>query len=146
MIKEHQVITAFLDNEKLAVITTMIDNSQPHSAVVYFSFDQERNEFYFSVDRTSRKARFLGASHTAHGSLVIGFSDTEWKTFQLEGVVQIIADEDQVADAKKIHYAKNPSSQKYEHDGDTIFLVFKPSWYRYTDFLKKPVKIIEVGE
>lgn len=142
MIKDYQQVIDFLGKERIGVLTTMIHDERPHSAVLHFSFSPDRNVFYFSTDKTSRKATFLGYTHTSNAALVVGFSETEWQTLQLEGVVQIVADEEELAEAKKIHYAMHPNSQKFESDPDTIFLVFKPDWFRYTDFMKKPVEIV----
>jgi general stress protein 26 len=139
-------IISHLEKERVCALTTVLPNGAPHSAAVHFSYKiGEELVIYFSSDVTSKKATALKDTNSTLASVVIGFSETDWKTFQLDGDVKIISNPMELKDIKSIHYKRHPESQKYENDPDTIFIEFRPSWYRYSDLLQKPPKIIEVG-
>ncbi len=71
-------------------------------------------------------------------SVVLGFSEEEWITLQMDGEVRAILDKDELEKVHKIHYAKYPDSKKWKDDPSTIFLAFTPNWWRYTDYNTKP--------
>ncbi len=75
--------------------------------------------------------------------MVIGFSEEEWLTLQIDGTIEIIQDEDEIKRVKTIHYQKNPSSKQFENIPTTIFLAFTPIWWRFTDFNSEPPFVME---
>ena len=43
-------------------------------------------------------------------------------------------DKKELAKIHKIHFAKHPEPEKYKDDPATMFLAFKPTWWRYTEY------------
>ena len=75
---------------------------------------------------------------TTLASVVIGFSEEEWISLQMDGQLRVASLEDEIGTIKTIHYAKIASSKEFENEPGTMFLVFKPLWWRYTDFNTEP--------
>ncbi|GAB4156784.1 MAG: hypothetical protein Fur003_0250 [Candidatus Dojkabacteria bacterium] len=138
----NPLIKSFLEKERVSALSIMTGNKTCHSAAMHFSFKEDPFEIYFSIDKTSRKAQLINKEPTS-ASFVIGFSEEEWKTFQVDGIVKIVTDAEELSKIKEGHYKRNPSSQQFESDPNTVFLVFSPTWWRYTDFMEEPILIIE---
>ena len=137
-----QKILDFLASHRVCSLTTLLSDDSPHAAAMHYSHKDEPLELYFSTENTSRKCQALLNGKTTRASVVVGFSEEEWITLQMDGEVQAILDKDQLEKIYKIHYPKHPSSEKYKNDPATIFLKFTPSWWRYTDYNTKPPTII----
>lgn len=133
---------SFLEKNRIAVFTALRKDGSPHSAALHYSYINEPFEFYFSTDKGSRKCEALLDGKSVKASVIIGFSEEEWLTLQMDGDVIAIIDQDELARVQTIHYAKHPNSAKYKDDPGTIFLKFIPTWYRYTDFNTNPMTIV----
>lgn len=96
---------------------------------------------YFSTENTSRKCKGLLNGETVKGSVVVGLSEEEWITLQMDGEVTAIVDKAELEKIHQIHYTKHPSSAKYKEEPETIFLAFTPTWWRYTDYNTKPLTV-----
>ncbi|HXH26957.1 MAG TPA: hypothetical protein VNG90_03600, partial [Candidatus Acidoferrum sp.] len=83
---------------------------------------------------------------TAKASVVVGLSEEEWITLQMDGEVAAITDPAQLEAAQAIHYAKHPNSAQYKDDPETMFLRFTPNWWRYTDFNTKPLTLVDSSQ
>lgn len=126
-------ILDFLEKERVCVLATTLSDGSPHTTALHFSIQTDPFCFYFSVDSTSRKYQGLLEADTVKGSITVGFSEVDWITLQMDGVVEKIGTED-LTSVQKIHYAKNPGSEKHKGIPTTVFIKFTPTWYRYSDF------------
>lgn len=135
-------IHTFLTNHMICVLTTLLPDNSPHAAALHFSHAEHPFELYFSTENTSKKCQGLLKGETVKGSAVVGFSEEEWITLQMDGEVTAVLDNTRLEKIHEVHYAKHPSSAKYKDAPETIFLVFKPTWWRYTDYNTKPVTIL----
>ncbi len=141
-------ILEFLKNHRVCSLTTLLPDGSPHAAALHYSHQDSPLELYFSTENTSRKCLGLLKGETVKASVVVGFSEEEWITLQLDGEVQAVSDSEELGKIQAIHYAKHPGSAKYKDDPVTIFLKFNAAWWRYTDYNTCPVTVIssEVGE
>ena len=89
------------------------------------------------TESTSKKCEALLGGKTLKASFVTGFSDEEWITLQMNGEVRVAKDKKELAKIHKIYFSGNPGPEKYKNDPATIFLVFEPKWYRYTEYKPK---------
>jgi len=135
-------ILEFLTKHRVCSLTTMLPGGTPHAAALHYSHTDEPLELHFSTENTSRKCNGLLKGEIVKGSVVVGFSEEEWITFQMDGEVSAITDKDELGKVQKIHYPKHPNSEKYKDDPATIFLKFTPAWWRYTDYNTDPLMII----
>jgi len=137
-----KIILDFLTKERVCSLTTLLKDGSPHGAALHFSHKNNPVELYFSTEKTSIKCEALLEENTVKGSVVVGFSEDEWITLQMDGEVSVISDKDELNAAQKIHYPKHPESEKYKDYPNTIFLKFTPKWWRYTDYNIKPETIL----
>jgi general stress protein 26 len=135
-------ILGFLSKHRVCSLSTMLPDGTPHAAALHFSHQNGPLEFYFSTESTSRKCKGLLKGEIVKGSVVVGFSEKEWITLQMDGEVVSIEDKDELAKVHKIHYLKHPTSEKYKDEPETIFLKFIPKWYRYTDYNTEPLTLL----
>lgn len=136
-------ILNFLNNNRVSIFTTLLSDGSPHSAALHYSHIEEPLTLYFSTENTSRKCQDLLTGKTVKASVVVGFSEQEWITLQLNGHARLVSDSLELKSAKAIHYPKHPNSQKFENDPSTVFLAFTPTWYRYTEFKRDTMIKIE---
>ncbi len=139
----EQKVLDFLKNNRVSVLATQLKDGSPHTAALHYSHRSDPLVLYFSTENTSRKYQALAKGKSVKGSVTIGFSEQEWITLQMDGVVSVVSDSDELKVAKTIHYPKHPNSQKFENDPATVFLKFTPSWWRYTDFNTHPPTIFD---
>ncbi len=130
-------INTFIKGNRISVLTTLLKDGSPHSATLHYSHQDKPLRFFVSTENTSRKCQGLLDGKEIKGSMVIGFSEEEFITFQMEGTVRAVTDKKELAGVHKIHYAKYPDGKKWKDDPATIFLVFKPNWWRYTEYKPK---------
>lgn len=134
-------ILNFLNNHRLCSLTTLLSDGSPHAAVLHYSHEDKPLKLFFSTENTSRKCQALITGKPGKASVVVGFSEAEWITLQMDGEVHIV-EKEQLPQIYKIHYMKHPNSAKYKDDPATVFLAFLPKWWRYTDYNTKPPTIL----
>ncbi len=127
-------VVDFLNNERVAVLATMLADGTPHTSAMHFIYHD--GALYFSTQPTSRKAKDL--SGITKASVTVGFSEKDWITIQLDGTLE------KTEFAEELHVAKYPEDA--EHIGEeAFFLKFTPTWWRYTDFKTNPPTFIETN-
>lgn len=133
----------FIRDNKISVMSVLqLDNSL-HSAAVHYSCNKNFTEFYIATNRSSRKATPLLNGKTVAASMVIGFNESEMITLQMSGELRAIKDTETLQVVQSIHYAMHPFAKKFENNPETIFLVFTPSWWRFSMFKEQPPVFIE---
>ncbi len=135
---QEQKVLEFLESNRVGVLSVLLKDGSPHGATVHFSHQNNPAKFFFLTDRTYRKCEALLEGGLVRASFVIGFSEEEMKTLQLDGTVRIVSDGEELAALKKIHFQKIPTAKEHENDPDSVFLEFTPTWWRYTDYNTKP--------
>lgn len=138
----NKKVSEFLSSNKVCVLTTLLKDGSPHGAAMHFSHNEDPLELYFSTEKTGIKCQALGNGNSVKASVVVGFSEEEWVSVQMDGEVSAILDDSELAKVHKIHYAKQPGSEKYKDEPETLFLKFVPRWWRYTEFKSSPWTIL----
>lgn len=141
MDSQNQTILDFLSKQRVCSLSTLLKDGSPHASALHYSHRDEPLTLYFSIENTSKKCENLLDGKISRASAVVGFSEEEWITLQMDGEVKAILSEEELKRAKSTHYPKHPDSQQYEHDLETLFLAFTPSWWRYTDYNTDPPTI-----
>lgn len=126
-------IHAFLGENRIAVLTVEMPDGAPHSATVHFAHKDEPLAFIFLTGQATRKAEPLLNGKNARASLVIGTDETQMKTFQLDGTA-MLTDADEY---KEAYFSKFPEKKETYNEATSVFIVFIPTWWRYTD-MKSP--------
>src|SRR5687768_16517515 len=104
-------IIEYLSKEKICSLTTTLSDNTLHAAALHFSYKDEPFEMYFSTENTSRKCSGMLNGEIVNAAVVVGFSEEEFKTLQLDGDVQIVSDADELLKVHEVHYFKHPSSE-----------------------------------
>ncbi len=134
-------VLGFLSHHKICSLTTLLLDGSPHAAVLHYSHTTNPLTIYVGTENTSRKMEALVKNKSGKASLVIGFSDEEWKTLQMDGDVHVISPEE-AEKIQAIHYKKHPGAEKFKNNPETIFIKFTPSWWRYSDYTTNPPTFI----
>ncbi len=132
----------FLATHRVCSLTTLLNDGSPHAAALHYSNKNELLELYFSTENTSLKTQAILDGKPTKASVVIGFSEEEWITLQMDGQAKAVLDKNELRSVHAIHYAKVPDSEQYKDDPATIFLKFIPKWWRYTDYNTDPPTIL----
>lgn len=133
----------FLDSQSVSSLTVLLPDGSPHASSLHYSYNTKPFEIYFSTDKTSKKCQSLVNGNPTRASFVIGFKDNE-NTLQMDGVVEMLQNTNKIKEIENIHYKRNPDSAEWKDDPNTVFLIFKPVWWRYTDY--SPYKIYSSEE
>ncbi len=128
----------FLEHERVGILNVMIDGKTPHGAALHFSHNSSPFQIFFSTSDTSEKAKAILNGKVSPASVVIGVSEQNWTTVQLRGSARL-PKEDEVEQLKQTHYAKHPNSKKFENEPDTIYIIFEPEWWRYSDLMNNDI-------
>lgn len=126
-------IKNFLIKNRLCVLSIVNDNGNPYSATVFYAFQENPLAFYFLTDKHTKKVDGLlqGISHKA--SIVIGFTEGVWYTFQAVGAVSLVDATDEKTAAEAMYFLKFPTAQSLIKHPELVLLKFTPVHWKYTD-------------
>lgn len=133
---KKRIIRDLINQNKLAVLSTVTSENKSESAVVEISA-RENLELIFDTLLTFRKYKNL--KNNRHVSVVIGL---EPATIQYEGIAAELEDKE-LEECKQIHFQKFPEAIKFEKLGIRFFKII-PKWIRYTNVSKQPWEVFEV--
>ncbi len=132
----------YLKSQKVGVIAVQMLNGVPHGATVHFAHQDKPFTFIVLTETSYRKAEPLLKNPSTPATFVVGTSEEAGKTLQLDGIAALTEDEVY----KEAYFSKFPNKrEKYEPPAD-IFLVFTPTWWRYTDWKTPQGKQILTSE
>jgi general stress protein 26 len=126
----------FLNKHRIGALSTLNPDGSPHNAVMHYA-NGHNGELYFMTEKTGKKSLSLLNGSVGKASFATGFSDEEWATLQMDGEIRVVKDADELQKIYNIYFQKNPFSEKHKTDADTLFLIFTPLWYRYTEYKPK---------
>ncbi|MEK7125203.1 MAG: pyridoxamine 5'-phosphate oxidase family protein [Patescibacteria group bacterium] len=124
-------VLRFLKNHRICSLSILTEKG-PHAAAMHYSHRDTPLALFFSTDKNSRKTSGILKNGGAPASVVIGFSEGNMQTLQMDGTMRAVTDGDLQA-AQAIHYAKITESARYKDDPDTLFLAFEPHWVRFSN-------------
>ena len=135
-------IINFIAKEQVCALSVLLSDGVPHIATVHYSHTENPLRIFIQTSNTTTKAKALVNRENAKAAIVIGFSEEDWLTLQMRGDIKIVSNKDELEEIYKIHYKKHPDAEQYKGP-QTIFLEFKPTWWRFTDFNTDPETIVE---
>ena len=138
----NKKVIDFAAKHRISVLTTLLDNGNPHSASMHYAFSANSLSFVFLTERESRKCKHFTEGKKYPASLVIGFSEEEWVQFQMEGEIYLIKDKKELDEAWKIYAEKFVGMDKWKDSKTDVLLKFVPKWWKYSEFKPEPPKII----
>ena len=124
-----QEIIDYINTEKVGVLAVQMLDKAPHAAAIHFAHSTDPFVFYFETGKGTMKAQSVLKNGSTKASFVLSNVEV-MKTLQLDGDVALTNDQL----IKDIFFAKFPN-KKTSYDPDKhILLIFKPTWWRFTDF------------
>lgn len=126
-----QKVIDFLTSERVGSLAIVMPDGTSNAAAMHFVYSD--GVIYFSTHVNSKKVEGLT---TAKASVTFGFSEKDWITLQMNGILE------KTTSAKDLILAKYPENAKHM-DETVVFLKFTPTWWRYTDFKTNPPTFIE---
>lgn len=140
----NEAILEFIRKERVAVLALEMPDGSPHGATVHFAHSEDPLVFFMETRREYRKSAALLGGKSARASMVIGFSESKMKSFQLDGEVRLITD-DEKEKFEKIYFGKYPDKRAKSGPGVLSFC-FTPTWWRFTDWRTPAGKLILSSE
>jgi uncharacterized pyridoxamine 5'-phosphate oxidase family protein len=135
----RQEVYEFIRAETLAVFGTISPEGKPQAALVGIAVTEDL-EIIFDTLRVTRK--FRNIQHNPAASFVIGC--TREVTVQYEGIARELLGADELKHYQQIYFAKWPDGPtRLTWEGIT-YIVVKPAWIRFSDFLATPPRIGEI--
>ncbi|HSD98703.1 MAG TPA: pyridoxamine 5'-phosphate oxidase family protein [Patescibacteria group bacterium] len=128
----EQKVHDFLVKNRLCVISIIDKAGNPYSATVFYAYQDDPFLFYFLSDIRTKKVEELVQNKTQRASLVIGFTEGEWKTFQAFGVTSMV-EPGSFTEAEGTYYLKYPHAQSIAKDKNLALFAFTPLHWKYTD-------------
>jgi len=123
---KNDFLYRYIHKRMIGVLATFGSNGYPESAVMEFG-DTKNLELIFDTLSTARKYKNL--RNNPKVAFVIGWED--WTTVQYEGIAMELHGKE-LAEYKKIMFAKNPDFQKWEKLADMTYFKVTPTWIRYS--------------
>lgn len=134
-----RTVTDYLSSQRVGCLAVAGPDGRVYGSTVHFA-STEVGKLFIQIGTDSRKYQAV-KNGPCSASFTVGFSEEEWKTLQLDGELRQIEPE-QDKEFQEVYYRKNPQAKKYRGD-DTAYLLFTPSWWRYSDFsVGDPPKVI----
>lgn len=125
-----QPIFDYLHTQRIGVVAVAMLDGSPHAATVHFAYMQEPLQLLMMTNRNYKKCEPIIANGEARASFVVGFSETEMRTLQMDGTLAF-ADEAAVSAS---YFDRFPEKRERYNAPDDVFLMFTPTWWRFTDF------------
>ncbi len=133
MIKTPDEVLKYVKTQRVGVIAVEMLDGSPHAATVHFAHTENPFVFYFETYREYRKAEALFGREKARASFVIGSDENNMKTLQLDGIVELLKnDEKDTFDS--VYLGKFPEKKEKSKDPKFVFFKFTPNWWRFTDW------------
>jgi general stress protein 26 len=138
-------ILDYLRTQRVGVLAVEMMDGSPHAATVHFSHTEDPFVFYFETYREYRKAEALFGKKQSRASFVVGANESDMKTLQLDGIVQLLTSEE-IKNFGSLYLEKFPNKKEKSHDPKFIFFKFTPYWWRFTDWTTPQGKVILTSE
>ena len=140
-----QRILDFIETQRTGVLAVEMLDGSPHGATVHFAHIENPLIFYFETYREYHKCEALFGRAQTRASFVIGTTETDMKTLQLDGIAELIKPEEK-ENYDKVYFGKFGEKLEKSKDPKFVFFKFTPNWWRYTDWKGPQGKLILTSE
>jgi len=138
----NKKVLKFLQRHRICVLTTLLKNGQPYSASLHYAFNEKPLYFVVWTGEKTRKLGGLKKGEASKASMVIGFSEEEWLTMQMEGEVKWVSNKEELREIWKCYSQKFAEPETYEDSEGSALLKFTPKWWKYTEVKPEPKVVI----
>lgn len=131
----------YINQNRVGVLTLEMLDGAPHGSTVHFAYDQDTNIFFFETSLGYKKSEVLLGKEKTRASLVIGVTESEMKTLQIDGEVRLLKDDEKDL-FDKVYFAKFPDKKEKNFGKPIVLFLFTPTWWRFTDWTGPDGKVI----
>lgn len=132
-------ILEYLRTQKVCVLAVEMPDGSPHAATVHFAFDEKSETFIIMTNPEYRKHEAL-ANGATRASLVIGSTESDMRTFQLDGTA-CLSDSPEFLSIYLTLFPK--AAHLYKKD---VLFTFVPTWWRFTDWTRPEGKTVYTSD
>lgn len=129
----NEKVHEFLVKNRLCVLSIIDEVGNPYSATVFYAYQDKPSLFYFLSDKRTRKVKELIQGKTQRTSIVIGFTEGEWKSYQAIGITSLVYETEELMHAEATYYLKYPNAQTRMQDENLMLFAFTPLHWKFTD-------------
>jgi general stress protein 26 len=134
-------ILTYIQSQKVGVLAVEMLDGSPHAAAIHFAHTENPLVFYFETSKLTRKAEPVIGREISRASFVIGSDPSNMQTFQVDGEVRLVAEEEK-ENFMDVYFGKFPNKkEKSLSNPNAIFLIFTPKWWRFTEWKKPEGKV-----
>lgn len=137
----QQEILDYLKTQRTCVLAVEMMDGAPHAATVHFAHRDNPFVLYFETNRTYRKAQPLFGKKETRASVVVGSTESNMQTLQLDGIIRLITPEEKET-YESTYLGKFPEKKEKSQRPDFVRFLFVPSWWRFTDWTGREKKIL----
>ena len=138
----NKEILDYINRQRVGVLAVEMLDGSPHAAAIHFAHTEDPLMFLFETNRNYRKSEALLGRELSRATMVIGCSEQDMKTLQMDGEVRLMTEQEK-QELFQIKYKDKFPAKRAKADGpDVLAFVFIPKWWRYTDWTKPKGKII----
>ena len=135
-----ELIYQFVNQQKLAVVSTINKENKPEAALVGIALSVNL-EIIFDTVKTSRK--YKNMLYKPDVALAIGW-DNEI-TVQYEGIAEVLGDNKEADSLREVYFSAFPDGRERAKTWPgLVHIKITPNWIRYSDFNESPI-IDELG-
>lgn len=126
----REEVINYLKKERTCVLAVEMPDGSPHAATVHYVHTLDPFQIVFLTEKGYKKAQPFMEKTDVRSAVVIGTQEQEMKSIQLNGTAKVTQDQDLI-DA---YYHKFQEKDKKNLTSEDVFLLFTPSWWRFTDW------------
>jgi uncharacterized protein YhbP (UPF0306 family) len=134
-------ILDYIKSQRVGVLAVEMLDGSPHAATVHFAHVDDPLVFFFETYSEYRKAEPLLKNGKARASFVIGSDESNMKTLQIDGTVEVLKDEER-GTFDSVYLGKFPEKKGKASDGKFLCFKLVPTWWRFTDWIRSEGKLI----
>jgi general stress protein 26 len=133
-------VLKYLQSQRVGVLGLALADGSIHGATLHYASSASPFVLFFLTGRSSRKATPLLQGQQVQACFVIGTDESDKKTLQMEGTLQMVGDEEQER-FEAIYFGKLPE-KKQSYSDSSVGLQFIPRWWRFSDWtLPEPLVV-----
>lgn len=126
-------VLAYLQTQRIGVFAIELLDGSPHAAAIHVAHTEHPFAFYMQTGSGCRKSEPLLRNGSARATLVIGMDEHNMKTLQMDGIARIPQESENDA-FLDVYLSKFPSKEKRAKNPEAVFIIFTPTWWRFTDW------------
>lgn len=138
----NQEILDYIKSQRVGVVAIEMPDGSPHAVTVHFANTENPLIFLFETYREYRKCEALFSREISRASMVIGSTESNMQTLQMDGEARLMTEQEKEELFQKVYLVKFPEKKEKAQEPKVVAFLFIPKWWRFTDWTKPQGKVI----